>query len=185
MASPAAAAKKEKRFLKDYDKTSRRFINARRRIVQPMIDQSNRAGPPNTYSPDGSMGYMDGSQQMMRGANYSGRSDKRALWILRAPFRALTCDQCRPGPVASEPAMQGMHDMYGASPNSGSYGQMQLRPPVHSQAMLIPGHPHAMMMAHGGHMAAHPGMHGLSGAQSPPLHGSMDAMAHIQDIHAG
>ena len=82
-------------------------------------------------------------------------------------------------------AMQGMQDMYGASPNSGSYGQMpQLRPPVHSQAMLIPGHPHAMMMAHGGHMG-HAGMHGLPTTQSPPLHGSMDAMAHIQDIHAG
>ena len=81
--------------------------------------------------------------------------------------------------------MQGMPgaDMYGASPNS--YSQMpQLRPPVHSQAMLIPGHPHAMMMAHGGHMG-HPGMHGLPTAQSPPLHGGMDTMGHIQDIHAG
>ena len=27
-----------------------RFINARRRIVQPMIDQSNRAGEPNAMS---------------------------------------------------------------------------------------------------------------------------------------
>ena len=40
--------------------TGYRFINARRRIVQPMIDQSNRAGPqngtPGTFSPD-SMGY--------------------------------------------------------------------------------------------------------------------------------
>merc|ERR1711884_274320 len=43
------------------------FINARRRIVQPMIDQSNRAGPSSTYSPDGAgMGYMD-SQMHMRG----------------------------------------------------------------------------------------------------------------------
>ena len=37
-----------------------RFINARRRIVQPMIDQSNRAGPqngtPGNFSPD-TMGY--------------------------------------------------------------------------------------------------------------------------------
>ncbi|XP_033936091.1 homeobox protein Meis1-like, partial [Pseudochaenichthys georgianus] len=44
------------------------FINARRRIVQPMIDQSNRAvsqGPP--YNPDGQpMGgfVMDGQQHM-------------------------------------------------------------------------------------------------------------------------
>ncbi|XP_054260816.1 homeobox protein homothorax isoform X2 [Macrosteles quadrilineatus] len=49
------------------------FINARRRIVQPMIDQSNRAvfsphaGPSGAYSPDGAMaGYMmDGQAQMM------------------------------------------------------------------------------------------------------------------------
>ncbi|XP_050295046.1 homeobox protein homothorax-like [Anthonomus grandis grandis] len=47
------------------------FINARRRIVQPMIDQSNRAvfsphaGPSGAYSPDGTMGYMMGEQQMM------------------------------------------------------------------------------------------------------------------------
>ncbi|XP_018572529.1 homeobox protein homothorax isoform X2 [Anoplophora glabripennis] len=47
------------------------FINARRRIVQPMIDQSNRAvfsphaGPSGAYSPDGTMGYMMDGQQMM------------------------------------------------------------------------------------------------------------------------
>lgn len=35
------------------------FINARRRIVQPMIDQSNRAGPSGYPSPDpAAMGYM-------------------------------------------------------------------------------------------------------------------------------
>lgn len=84
--------------------------------------------------------------------------------------------------------VQGMGDMYGAPPVSGSssYSQMsQLRPPVHSQAMLIPGHPHHMMMGHGA-----PGMSphamSMSSTQSPPLHGSMDSMgAHIQDIHAG
>ncbi|XP_069973672.1 homeobox protein homothorax isoform X11 [Penaeus vannamei] len=52
------------------------FINARRRIVQPMIDQSNRAvphfsGPAGAYSPEAaSMGYMmDGQQHMFRGAD--------------------------------------------------------------------------------------------------------------------
>ncbi|XP_039225144.1 homeobox protein Meis3 isoform X6 [Crotalus tigris] len=44
------------------------FINARRRIVQPMIDQSNRtAGQGTPYSPDGQQmgGYvMDGQQRM-------------------------------------------------------------------------------------------------------------------------
>ncbi|CAH2244827.1 jg23038 [Pararge aegeria aegeria] len=48
----------------------RRFINARRRIVQPMIDQSNRAvfphaGPSGAYSPEATMGYMMDGQQMM------------------------------------------------------------------------------------------------------------------------
>lgn len=47
------------------------FINARRRIVQPMIDQSNRAvfsphaGPSGAYSPDGTMGYMMDTQAQM------------------------------------------------------------------------------------------------------------------------
>lgn len=148
------------------------FINARRRIVQPMIDQSNRAGPPSVYSPDIASLYMD-SQQMMRAPGYR---------------------------VFFDPDESGMQDlpgseMYGTSPNSGSYGSMShLRPPpgLHSQgAMLIPGHPHhAMMMAHGGHMGHHhPGMYGLhaaaAAAQSPPLHGQMDgSMGLIQDIHA-
>ncbi|XP_025160213.1 homeobox protein homothorax-like, partial [Harpegnathos saltator] len=42
------------------------FINARRRIVQPMIDQSNRAGPSGAYSPEATMGYMmDGQAASM------------------------------------------------------------------------------------------------------------------------
>lgn len=91
-------------------------------------------------------------------------------------------------------------DMYGMP---HSYSQMgSLRDPVgHSQAMLLPAHPHytMMMAAHGGHMAPHhPGMYGLSSAaaaaagtgtgQSPPLHhggGIIDGLGHIQDIHAG
>ncbi|CAG2212083.1 unnamed protein product [Mytilus edulis] len=72
--------------------------------------------------------------------------------------------------------VQGMHssDMFGSTAVTGSssYFQMsQLRPPVHSQAMLILGHPHHMMMGHGAH-----GMSPMSigSAQSPPLHGSLD-----------
>lgn len=52
------------------------FINARRRIVQPMIDQSNRAvfsphaGPSaGGFSPDGAMGYMMDSQAQMMAAH--------------------------------------------------------------------------------------------------------------------
>jgi len=36
--------------LKRYLLSAYRFINARRRIVQPMIDQSNRAGNYRSYS---------------------------------------------------------------------------------------------------------------------------------------
>jgi len=134
------------------------FINARRRIVQPMIDQSNRAGPMAAY-PDMGMGYMD-SQQMMQRHAYG---------------------------------MQGMPgaDMYGHGGNGvvGPYGQMHhslaaAHHPMHAaQSMLLPGHPHAMMMAaHSGHhMTAHPAMHHLATAQSP-LDGSL---SHVhQDIHA-
>jgi hypothetical protein len=151
------------------------FINARRRIVQPMIDQSNRAGPPGVYSPDVAGLYMD-SQHMMRPPGYRMFFDP------------------------DETGMQDLSgsDMYGGpvvGPNGPtSYGHLR-GPPLPSQAaMLLPGHPHhAMMMAHSGghHMTGHhPGMYGLptGGVQGPPgLHGvgGMDvAMGHIQDIHA-
>ncbi|XP_042908464.1 homeobox protein Meis1 isoform X3 [Parasteatoda tepidariorum] len=126
------------------------FINARRRIVQPMIDQSNRAGGAGAaYGPESAgMGYMmDGGQQMH----------------IRPPgMQNLSC---------SEGAM-GMGHMGGM----GGYSQMsQLRSPVHSQAMLLPGHPHAMMMAHG--PMGHPGL--------PPQGSPYDASGgHIMDIHA-
>ncbi|KAH6926759.1 hypothetical protein HPB50_021469 [Hyalomma asiaticum] len=126
-----------------------RFINARRRIVQPMIDQSNRAGgtiggASAAYGPDGGMGYMmDGSPQMH----------------IRPPgMQNLSCGD----------ASMGMGHM-GAM---GSYPQMpQLRSPT--QAMLLPGHPHAaaMMMAPMGH----PGL--------PPQGSPYDGQ-HIMDIHA-
>nr|CAD57729.1 homothorax 2 [Cupiennius salei] len=92
------------------------FINARRRIVQPMIDQSNRAGgsiaPGAAYSPESSMGYMiDGSSQMH---------------IRSSSLQNLSC-----------PENMAIGHMAGYS---------QLRSPVHSQAMLLPGHP--MMMSH-------------------------------------
>lgn len=61
------------------------------------------------------------------------------------------------------------------------YSQMsQLRSPVHSQAMLIPGHPHAaMMMAHAG-----PGMHaGLATSQNSPIYDGTGQP--VMDIHAG
>ncbi|KRX40128.1 Homeobox protein Meis2 [Trichinella murrelli] len=122
------------------------FINARRRIVQPMIDQSNRAGrspvvnvfksrrrkssgqspgpspgPPNAYSPDSNIApYM---------ANHSAELYARAGMFPGAGLAAHN-------PYSSMTA----HTQLGAAGG------------IPGQAMLIPGHPHAMMMAH--HAAA-------------------------------
>ena len=50
------------------------FINARRRIVQPMIDQSNRAGPSGYPSPDPTgMGYMMEGQHAAAAAMMQAR----------------------------------------------------------------------------------------------------------------
>lgn len=81
--------------------------------------------------------------------------------------------------------LAGMHgaDMYGTPPVSSAYSQMSQLHGRGTNSMLIPGHPHHMMMGHGAHAMSPHGM-SMSSAQSPPLHGSMD-MGHIQDIHAG
>ncbi|XP_042895664.1 homeobox protein Meis1 isoform X3 [Parasteatoda tepidariorum] len=117
------------------------FINARRRIVQPMIDQSNRAGgtmgtPGPTYSPESSgMGYMmDGVSPMH---------------IRSSSLQNLPC-----------PENMTIGHMAGYS---------QLRSPVHSQGMLLSGHP--MMMSHG---ALPPPPHGSPYDSSPPS---------IMDLH--
>lgn len=105
------------------------FINARRRIVQPMIDQSNRADLGGSlgsggsgYSPDPNMGYLMDSNPQFR-------------------------------PPGMQDGAMGMGHMGGM----GSYSSInpQLRSPVHSQ-MLLPGHPHAAMMM--GHPMGHPGL---------------------------
>ncbi|XP_071162346.1 homeobox protein Meis2-like [Mytilus edulis] len=157
------------------------FINARRRIVQPMIDQSNRAAPGgHGYSPE-SMGWDSQAMAHMSPHMFQGRHGSEMYDQMKGYSHME-------GQRYDMLGVQGMHssDMFGSTAVSGSssYSQMsQLRPPVHSQAMLIPGHPHHMMMGHGAD-----GMSPMSmgSAQSPPLHGSLDSMgAHIQDIHAG
>ena len=54
------------------------FINARRRIVQPMIDQSNRAGPSGYPSPDPAMGYM-GMDSHAAAAMMAGATGREAM----------------------------------------------------------------------------------------------------------
>lgn len=70
--------------------------------------------------------------------------------------------------------MQGCTDSMAMGGHMGGYGSM--RSPVHSQAMLLPGHPHAMMMAHPG--MGHPGL--------PPQSSPYDASSGhgLMDIHA-
>ncbi|KAL4639919.1 homeobox protein Meis1 isoform X1 [Arapaima gigas] len=140
------------------------FINARRRIVQPMIDQSNRAGNQGgPYTPDGQpMGgfVMDGQQHM----------------------------GIRP------PGLQGMPGDYMAHCGSMGMGQPSFSPPQMppSSAQLrhgppmrpyIPGHPpHPAMLMHGG--PPHPAMP-LSASSPPMLNPGDPSMAgQVIDIHA-
>lgn len=133
------------------------FINARRRIVQPMIDQSNRSGPVGVFGPDGSGIYMDGQMIHNPGMPDLGPDFYGSAMVAGYPGH--------PGPPPPPPM-----------------GYPSLHHP--SQTMLIPGHPHqAMMMAQGGHLGPAPGMYGLSTAQCPTLHGR--SIGHlVPDIHA-
>lgn len=134
------------------------FINARRRIVQPMIDQSNRTGPAG-YSPEAlGMAYMDSAgAQLMRAQAIN--------------FGIPGVDLYGSPVVNGVPPYSQMHPMQ-RHHQSASHQQ---------QSMLMQGHPHAaaaaaaaaMMMAHGGSL---PGQsaHGVQ----------LDGRAHVQDIHA-
>ncbi|XP_071963762.1 homeobox protein Meis1-like isoform X2 [Antedon mediterranea] len=134
------------------------FINARRRIVQPMIDQSNRAVPgglgggPGYGSDNQPIGsfMMDGQQPSMH---------------LRPPGGEI---------MTSSMASMNMSGSTYAHPQISQY-----HPTVHSQAMLLPNHAHhAMMMAH------MPTSHGLSSNHSPPaLMNPNDVDSHM-DLHS-
>ncbi|XP_072285954.1 homeobox protein Meis3 isoform X1 [Pyxicephalus adspersus] len=135
------------------------FINARRRIVQPMIDQSNRtgqSGPP--YSPEGQNmgGYvMDGQQHMG----------------IRPPgFQGI------PGDYAAAPGSMAMgFPPAGYSPAMPSHpAGLRHGPSLHS---YLPGHPHHASMI----LPAGASPHHLVPAQS-----QADALLNGQnlDIHA-
>ncbi|XP_019727940.1 homeobox protein Meis2a isoform X6 [Hippocampus comes] len=154
------------------------FINARRRIVQPMIDQSNRAGfllDPSVsqgaaYSPEGQpMGsfVLDGQQHM--GIRPGGLPGVPADYV----------PQSGPMGVSMAPAP------YSNPRQMTSYpGQLRhVPPPLHSYPVHPHHHHHAMPM-HGGPSSSlsPPGM----SAQRPPLLTPMDpatAGAGL-DIHA-
>jgi hypothetical protein len=162
------------------------FINARRRIVQPMIDQSNRAGPVSQYSPDCTGMYIDG-QHMMRAPGMQGMDMYGAM----SPATAASYQQM--GALRGHPQAAAAAAML-----HPHYGMMMAAAAAHGGGGSAVGG--GSVSGSGG---PHPGMYGLAtagGGPSPPLHhaaaaaaaaGMMhDAMAaaaaaHMQDIHAG
>ncbi|XP_010006048.1 PREDICTED: homeobox protein Meis2 [Chaetura pelagica] len=143
------------------------FINARRRIVQPMIDQSNRAVSQGAaYSPEGQpMGsfVLDGQQHMgIRPAGLQGM----------------------PGDYVSQGGPMGMsmaQPSYTPPQMTPHPTQLRHGPQIHS---YLPSHSHhPAMMMHGG-PPTHPGM--TMSAQSPTMLNSVDPSVggQVMDIHA-
>ncbi|XP_070576425.1 homeobox protein Meis1-like isoform X4 [Ptychodera flava] len=186
------------------------FINARRRIVQPMIDQSNRAGKSPVVTVFKSRRRKSSSSQSPGGPSPVGAAGAPAYSPDNQGLGGYMMDPQQP-PMHLRPPVPGTQGMPGTdmmsqsmpmsmsmSLTSGgggstySHSQMshhQLHPQVHSQAMLIPGHPHAMMMAHPTpthHPHGMSGMSSLPPAQSPPsLMNPADMNSHnpVMDIH--
>ncbi|XP_069065113.1 homeobox protein Meis2 isoform X1 [Pleurodeles waltl] len=151
------------------------FINARRRIVQPMIDQSNRAGflldpavsQGAAYSPEGQpMGsfVLDGQQHM---------------GIRPAGLQGMPGDY---GPTGGPLGRSMAQSSYTPSQMTPHPSQLRHGPPMHP---YLPSHPHhrQAMVLHGG-LPAHPGM--TISAQSPSLLNSVDPGfgGQLMDIHA-
>ncbi|KAL0969676.1 hypothetical protein UPYG_G00230710 [Umbra pygmaea] len=155
------------------------FINARRRIVQPMIDQSNRAGfllDPSVsqgaaYSPEGQpMGsfVLDGQQHMgIRPAGPMTKRKEQGGSLQGMPGEYVP----QSGPMDMSMALPGYTPTHQMSPHPS---QLRQGPPVHH---YLPGshhphHPHyhpqhhPATLMHGG-PPSHPGI--TMSAQSPPL----------------
>uniref|UniRef100_A0A667YXE2 Meis homeobox 2 n=1 Tax=Myripristis murdjan TaxID=586833 RepID=A0A667YXE2_9TELE len=155
------------------------FINARRRIVQPMIDQSNRAGfllDPSVsqgaaYSPEGQpMGsfVLDGQQHM--GIRPAGLRGMPGEYVPHSGPMGMSM---------APPSYTPSHQM------TSHPSQLRHGPPLHP---YLPGHththhPHPAMLMHGG-PSSHPGM--TMSAQRPPLLTPIDPSVGGQglDIHA-
>nr|XP_018669120.1 transcription factor protein isoform X1 [Ciona intestinalis] len=155
------------------------FINARRRIVQPMIDQSNRAvsnamGP---YSPDGqSMGgflCMDGQPPHM--------AMRHPGWPSGFQSMPGAADMMAAQHISMAAANSSFNPTSTMSPSHHPSGlHHQLRHPP-SQAMLLPGshqHHHAaaaaaamMMPHHAAAVAAAAGHSAVTGMGHHPHHG--------------
>nr|XP_031323024.1 homeobox protein Meis1 isoform X6 [Camelus dromedarius] len=169
------------------------FINARRRIVQPMIDQSNRAGkspivtvfksrkrkPSSSHSPGGPIPVSQGTPYNPDGQPMGGFvMDGQQHMGIRAPGL-----QSMPGEYVARGGPMGV------SMGQPSYTQPQMPPhpaqlrhgpPMHT---YIPGHPHhPTVMMHGG--PPHPGM--PMSASSPTVLNTGDPTmsGQVMDIHA-
>ncbi|XP_023206485.1 homeobox protein meis3 [Xiphophorus maculatus] len=114
------------------------FINARRRIVQPMIDQSNRSGQGGPYSPEGAAlgGYgLDGQAHLgLRTAGLPGMSSLQGEY----PAALLSQSGYPPHPGTS------LHSYPGPHPHPA----MLLHPPPHA-------HPAEPLIAQGLDIHAH------------------------------
>ncbi|KAF3845005.1 hypothetical protein F7725_008168 [Dissostichus mawsoni] len=152
------------------------FINARRRIVQPMIDQSNRAVSQGAaYSPEGQpMGsfVLDGQQHM--GIRPAGLPGMPGEYVPQSGPMGMSM---------APPTFTNPHQM------TSHPSQLRHGPPLHA---YLPDHPHAhhpyhhphhAMLMHGG-PSSHPGM--TMSAQRPPLLTPIDPSTGGQglDIHA-
>ncbi|XP_026867392.2 homeobox protein Meis2a isoform X5 [Electrophorus electricus] len=154
------------------------FINARRRIVQPMIDQSNRAGfllDPSVsqgaaYSPEGQpMGsfVLDGQQHM--GIRPAGLQSVPREYVLQSAPVGISM---APLPYHTSPP----------APPMPHLPQLRHGPPLHPYLSGQPS-PHAAILMHGG-PHGHPGI--PMSAQSPPILTPIDHSTGGQglDIHA-
>ncbi|KAM4903799.1 homeobox protein Meis1 isoform 4-T4 [Sylvia borin] len=169
------------------------FINARRRIVQPMIDQSNRAGkspivtvfqshrqkPSSSHSPGGPVPVSQGTPYNPDGQPMGGFvMDGQQHMGIRAPGL-----QSMPGDYVSRGSPMGMNmgqPSYTPPQMPPHPAQLRHGPPMHT---YIPGHPHhPAMMMHGG--PPHPGMP-MSASSPTMLHPGEPAVSgQVMDIHA-
>ncbi|KAK3734842.1 hypothetical protein QZH41_011765 [Actinostola sp. cb2023] len=188
------------------------FINARRRIVQPMIDASNRAGKspvvtvfksrrrknslgqgipspgPPRYGPAPGHpppGYYPEQHHPQVHPNYHLDGSPQGHF----PPRGYMADSVSSGVGTMQMPTTVTHTMHAQLP---SHAYRQAMQPSVQQPMYIPGHPHAMMMPPPGHPHAHAHHPGHGGPQlisssqtSPSIIVSEGVMTQsVMDMHS-
>ncbi|RMX36478.1 hypothetical protein pdam_00010040 [Pocillopora damicornis] len=160
------------------------FINARRRIVQPMIDASNRAGkspvvtvfksrrrknslgqglpsPGPRFGPPGAPpGYYPDQHHPPPHPNYPHMDGGVPQPPHFGPRGYIPTGDPSVSGVGTIPPMSAMtggpHSMHAQMPAHAYRSPMPPTSVHQAQPMYIPGHPHAMMMPPPGHPHAHP-----------------------------